>query len=468
MLPLPFEYSAIQHVWTQIKSYLSGQDVLNWKVRAHRTLLAPKGRYAFRIITQLDPLDFLVFAALIREIAKDVEAIRVPISRNVLFSYRISPLKNGQLFDPLIGYDQFLARSEELIKNKEITHVALADIADFYPRIYHHRLQNALSSATSLSQHVVAIMKLLSGWNGTETFGIPVGNAPSRVLAEVTIAEVDDALLSCGINFIRYNDDYRIFTSSHAEAYRALAFLAEVLYRNRGLTLQPQKTDVLPVEDFRKKYLSSLEEKEIDSLYGKFQELINDLGLSNPYQKIDYSDLSTEQQEMIDSLNLSGLLREELGKPDIDFGIVKFVLRRMGQLGDASLVDEVFDNLDTLYPAYSDIIQYFSNLRNLRTEQYSNIGKQVLNLLEASLVSELEYHRVWALDLFTHTTQWDNEDRFFKLLSTARDPFCRRKLILAMGRAHPKTLVSIAVEKPRKRITMAKASLACWGKLHGC
>ncbi len=436
MLPLPFEYSAIQHVWSDVRSYLSGQDVLDWKVRAHRSLLAPKGRYAFRIITQLDPLDFLVFAALVREIAKDVEAIRVPISRNIVFSYRLAPLKDGQLFDPSIGYDQFLARSRDLLRDKTVSHVALADIADFYPRIYHHRLQNALSNATSLSQHVTAIMRLLSGWNGTETFGIPVGNAPSRVLAEATIADVDEALLASGINFIRFNDDYRIFTKNHAEGYRALAFLAEVLYRNHGLSLQPQKTHVLSVKDFRRRYLSSPEEREIDSLYEKFQELIDELGLSNSYQQIEYSDLSTGQQELIDSLNLSGLLQEELEKSDIDFGIVKFVLRRMGQLGDGSLVDEIFDNLDALYPAFSDIIQYLSSLRNLGTERYHEIGERVLNLLEASLVSELEYHRVWALDLFTHTTQWDNEDRFFTMLGTARDAFCRRKLILAMGRAH--------------------------------
>lgn len=436
VLPLPFEYLAIEHVWPEIKSYLASQDLLNWRVRAHRTLLAPKGRYAFRVVTQLDPLDFLVYAALIREIAKDIESIRVPVSSNVVFSYRLSPSKDGQLFDPTIGYDTFLKRSAEMLDDKKISHVALADIADFYPRIYHHRLENALSNATLRSQHVTAIMKLLSGWNGTETFGIPVGNAPSRVLAEVTISDVDEALLASGINFIRYNDDYRIFTKNHGEAYRALAFLAEVLYRNHGLTLQPQKTHVLSTKEFRTRYLSTPEEREIDSLYDKFQKLIKELGLSDPYEEIDYTDIDQEQQELIDSLNLTELFREELEKPDIDFGIVKFVLRRMGQLGDESLVDEVFGNLDSLYPAFSDIIQYLSKLRNLKTKQYHEIGEHVLNLLEESLVSELEYHRIWALDLFTHTTQWDNENRFFKMLGATRDAFSRRKLMLAMGRAH--------------------------------
>jgi hypothetical protein len=238
-------------------------------------------------------------------------------------------------------------------------------------------------------------------------------------------------LLANGINFIRYNDDYRIFAKNHGEAYRALAFLAEVLYRNHGLTLQPQKTHVLSANDFRLRYLSTPEEREIDSLYEKFQQLIKELGLSNPYAEIDYADLDQKQQELIDSLNLIELFREEIEKSDCDFGIIKFALRRMGQLGDDSLVDEIFDNLDTLYPAFSDIIQYFSNLRNLKTMRYHEIGGRVLDLLE-----ELEYHRIWALDLFTHTTQWDNENRFFKMLGNARDAFSRRKLILALGRAH--------------------------------
>lgn len=464
VLPLPFEYSAIAHGWSEIKSYLVVQDILNWKVRAHRTLLAPKSRYAFRVVTQLDPLDFLVFAALIREIAKDIEVNRVPVSQNVVFSYRLLPASDGQLFDPAIGYDNFLKRSEELMNDKKTTHVALADIADFYPRIYHHRLENALSNATGHSQHVKAIMGLLSGWNGTETFGIPVGNAPSRVLAEVTIADVDDALLANGVNFIRYNDDYRIFARNHAEAYRALAFLAEVLYRNHGLTLQPQKTHVLTAKEFRTRYLSTPEEREIDSLYDKFQQLIRDLGLSNPYEEINYEDLDQEQQELIDSLNLIELFREEIEKADCDFGIIKFVLRRMGQLGDDLLVDEIFEKLDTLYPAFSDIIKYLSNLRHLKSKRFHEIGARVLDLLEESLVSELDYHRIWALNLFTHTTQWDNEKRFFKMLGEAKDAFSRRKLILSMGRAHQRHWFqsqwrNLANESPwPKRALLAAAS----------
>jgi hypothetical protein len=43
---------------------------------------------------------------------------------------------------------------------------------------------------------------------------------------------------------------------------------------------------------------------------------------------------------------------------------------------------------------------------------------------------------MWILDLFVHSREWDNEARFFNLLAAEVNPACRRKLILAMGRAH--------------------------------
>lgn len=436
ILPVPFEYDALQDDWTRIQAYLSKMDLHTWTVRAHRSLLAPKGRYAFRVVTQIDPLDFILYAALICEIATDLEAARVPVEKEIVFSYRVALSADGQLFDPNIGYDGFLRKADKETKKKSVTHVVLADIADFYHRIYHHRLENSLSAATRMGGHVKAVMRLLSQWNGTETFGIPVGNAPSRVLAEALIGDVDEALLSINSNFIRYNDDYRIFCASSSEAYRTIAFLAETLYRNHGLTLQPQKTFAVSKDEFRDRLLSSPEDREITSLHHKFESLVEALGLTDPYQEIEYDDLDDDQKELVDSLNLYDIFNEELRQKEIDLAVVKFVLRRMGQLGDDGLVDDVLKNLDSLYPAFPDIIQYLASLRNIKKARFHEIGQRVLELIENSLVSELEYHRIWALDLFARTTQWNNEDQFTKMLASARDQFSRRKLILALGRAH--------------------------------
>lgn len=435
VLPFPFEFEAVKYDWANLGPHLASSDVLAWQVRPHRTLVAPKARYGFRAVTQLDPLDFLIFASLVHDVASDIEAKRVPTQRGVVFSYRVALTADGQLFDPSIGYENFRRAADEAIKDTNFTHVAVADIADFYHRIYAHRLENALNAATAKSSHVRAIMKLLSGWNGTETFGIPVGNQPSRALAEAVLVDVDEAMLAEGVNFVRYNDDYRIFARSHAEAYRRLAYLADVLYRNHGLTLQMQKTSVLTTEEFRRRFQVSPVDKELDSLYERFQGLINDLGLSSWYEEIDYDELDDEQKAIIDALNLAELFREEIAKESPDFATIRFVLRRLGQLGDSTIADDALDALEDIYPAFPDIVQYLSNLRDLDEAECKRLGGRVLDAVEKSIVSELEYHRMWGLDLFAGSTRWNHADRFFKMLGEARDIASRRKLILAMGRA---------------------------------
>jgi hypothetical protein len=343
VFPTPFEYEAIHYDWDNIKQFILSQDLLRWSVRPLRVLLSPKAKYGFRFITQLDPLDFIVYASVVREIANDVEQRRVPIDQNRVFSYRVSIDNNGQLFSRNIGYRIFLSQCDQILSNNSAyTHIATTDIADFYSRIYFHRLENALNSATNRSNHIRTIMSLLSGWNGTESFGIPVGNAPSRLLAEIALADVDEALLANGIDYVRYNDDYRIFATSYTESYRHIAFLADLLYRNHGLALQPQKTGIFTEERFRERFLISPAEREIISLHDQFENIISQLGLEDWYDQIDYDELEPEQQKVINALNLSELFRKEIrDNAEPDFPLLRFILRRLSQLGDDTLVENL-------------------------------------------------------------------------------------------------------------------------------
>ena len=420
-----------------MKSYLAKQNILEWTVRPLRIMLAPKARYGFRVITQLDPLDCLIFAATIREICTLIEDSRVPKSEETIFSYRVKLTPDGQLFDQEFGYRTFLEASQNILdKNPKFSCVAVTDISDFYSRIYHHRLENALNVSTNQAGHVSAVMHLLSGWNSTETFGIPVGNAPSRLLAEITLDDVDEALLLNGTRFIRFNDDYRIFARSHAEAYRKLAFLAETLFSNHGLTLQRQKTFILSSEDYREKFLTTPLDHEINSLQSGFEQLVTELGMEDPYEQIDYEDLTEEQQSLVDSWNLANLLKDQINddeEPDIR--LVRFILHRLAQLEDSSVVNELLDNLDTLYPVFPDIIRYIEKLAFLGDEFRTRMGERLLDIYEDSIVSELTYHKLWSLNLFSQSKKWGQGERFFNFYSQATDDDSKRKLILAMGQA---------------------------------
>ena len=360
----------------------------------------------------------------------------MPVAANRVFSYRVSIDNDGRLFDQNIGYRQFLEASAHKIRNDQISHVATADISDFYSHIYHHRLEGALRTATNKTNHVLALKNLLSGWNGTESIGIPIGSAPTRLLAESTLADVDEALLAGGHDFIRFNDDYRFFVKSYAEGYRSIAFLADVLYRNHTLTLQTQKTDIFTVEDFRESFLSTPLDRELDSLHSKFQALIDRLGMADWYAPIEYEQLDDEQKAAVDALNLAELFREELQREDPEAPILRFALRRLGQLGDSEIVEDLFAQMDKLHAVLPDVCMYIRNLRHLDDQNRTRLGGRMLDLLRGSIVSELAYHRMWILDLFAHSREWDNEQRFFALYGAESDQACRRKLILAMGRAH--------------------------------
>src|SRR5690348_5873888 len=60
-----------------LKDFLATQNIVTWKVSTPRTSLVPKHDYGFRKCYQLDPLDTIVFTALVYEMAEEIEKIRV-------------------------------------------------------------------------------------------------------------------------------------------------------------------------------------------------------------------------------------------------------------------------------------------------------------------------------------------------------------------------------------------------------
>ena len=73
IFPRAFEFEAITHCWNGwLRQWLSEQDIHTWAPRPYRRCLSPKHRYSFRVSTQLDPLDALVFAALVRDLGEDL------------------------------------------------------------------------------------------------------------------------------------------------------------------------------------------------------------------------------------------------------------------------------------------------------------------------------------------------------------------------------------------------------------
>jgi hypothetical protein len=436
IFPIPFEYQAIRHSWDSLRRYLAKQDLHVYRVRPYRRCLSPKHRFGFRISTQLDPLDTLLYSALVYEVGPDIEACRVPVGKNVVHSYRFQPDVDGRIFEPGINYNTFVQQSRYYALSRRYSHVVVADIADFYPRIYTHPTDNILIDRITTRDHAQVISKLLDQWNHTVSYGIPVGQAASRLLAELTITDVDEALLHTGRTYCRFSDDFRIFCHDEREAYRSLAFLANTLFENHGLTLQQHKTRILDVDQFIMEYLETEHDFEQNSLIGRFQDILNEIGVDSWYEEIDYDDLDAETQARIDALNLAGILKEYITGSTVDIGLVGFVLRRLRQIRDDSALDLVLEHMEALYPVVKDAVCYITAIRRLDSSDRKEIGSRLVDLIDGSVIGHLEYHRCWLLNTFTHDNEWDNENRFHDLYEIHGDIFSRRELISAMGRAN--------------------------------
>jgi len=271
--------------------------------------------------------------------------------------------------------------------------------------------------------------------------------------------------LSNGQAYCRYSDDFHLFCKEERDAYESLAFLANTLFENHGLTLQQYKTKIMNIDDFIKKYIHTEKDIEQNSLIEKFQDILDELGIDSWYEEIEYDDLDPEIQSKIDALNLTEILEEQikLGM-GIDIGMARFVLRRLKQINDPSAVDLVLNNIEILYPIFKDALCYITAIRKFNPSDRQKIGNYLINLIDNSIVGHLVFHKCWILNTFTKGKEWDNDSVFQKLFESNSDDFSRRELISAMGRAnhdfwfktHKRNIM--AFEPWQKRAFLAAAS----------
>jgi hypothetical protein len=111
---------------------------------ASEKLLTGVGYVGFRAATQIDAIWNAYLLALVIEIGTEIESARLSPDRGIVFSYRYRPQDStSTLFDSDFGWASYHRHVLEKASAFEI--VVSTDISDFYSRVYHHRLDNALS-----------------------------------------------------------------------------------------------------------------------------------------------------------------------------------------------------------------------------------------------------------------------------------------------------------------------------------
>lgn len=419
IFPVPFEYDAIRHGWNRIKDELGRRDIATYECRSLRRLMVPKPEGGYRVAIQLDPLDTLTYTALIYEAAELIEKQRIPLDRKVACSYRVQIDAKGQLFRARNGWDYFHGRSQELAESGKYAYVLIADIADFYNQISHHRVRNALEVAGVSSDRAKNFEQFLMNLTGGQSRGIPVGPSASILLAEACLSDVDMFLLRTGYVHTRYVDDFRVFCANRRDAYHALHDLCEYLYTAHRLALQSAKTGPMPIDDFLKVELLDPERLEARTKAEKLNELILMLSDYVGYGDSTEVDLPPAELEEMVRENLVELFDACLARDPLHLGFARYLLRRARTLRTAVLQGRVLGNLDILAPVMRDVARYL--VKTIQAKSATKVGEALIHFIETSDLAFIPFVRLWIVHVLTEKLALEFEQPAREICETTRN-----------------------------------------------
>ena len=392
--PRLFEFDAIKNDWKKIKEHILEIDLEDYAPKSPLVYLAPKPNGNFRVVHQLDPIDSLIFTALIYENASLIEAFRLPESRNIACSYRIKPDTNGSFFEKEnTGYIEFFNKANELADKFEDGYVLVCDITDFYNQVYLHRVNNIFNESGSTGGKVLE--DFLSGLNTNVSKGIPVGPAPSIIIAEAIMADIDKKIISYTDNFTRYVDDIYIFFNKREDAKTVLHDLTKYLYSNHRLVLSSDKTTILSTIDFQKDYLNNDETIEKQVLHDKLGERAS--GDYSPREEIDFDELEESDKFKVRSEAYKELFKNAIKLNRVDLGLMRHLLRQAGRYKVRSIMPYIFSNFDNLLPVLREIVIYFNRVLTDKVAKKYQI--EFNNLLKNKYLN-LPFVNLWVFTLF--------------------------------------------------------------------
>lgn len=371
-----------------IRSKLNRTSIYDMEFRPIQYILSPKNRYVFdyRKTAIINPSCLVKYMSIVLQFADIIENNRVPIDKNVIFSYRYKN-EGSKIFDDNINYNSWKEYNKKIIETGEYQYVVECDIAAFYDRINIHRLESTLLSIGVPDNLVKQTNELLLFWSKKDSYGIPVGNAASRLLAEVALIDIDQYLLSEGIIYTRYVDDFRFFAPDLVLAQKWMNMLTNRLFHD-GLMLNTSKTKI------RKIVLNHFEESQSEKT--EAEEVLKIITkLSGGYSRIVRKFImpAVERYDIFMSIDIDKELQIINDKTLIEFsGIQKLVIASLVQKNFKKLIQIAEICSTYLYGLDYFIDMLLKNKSFIPIEERNEIANFYERLILKTSFNSFEWH----------------------------------------------------------------------------
>lgn len=445
VFPLPFENHVLFDKQEKVLELLQqmslniDDELAKNRPRTH-SALAPAGYNGYRWVTQIDPLWNAYFLGTTLSLADSIENDRIDPAEMTIFSHRYAPEEHHLFVRD--GWKTFQDHSLTLAENAEF--VVVTDIADFYSRIYHHRIDNLLGYADPGSEKPKHIMALLTKFSREVSYGLPVGGPASRVLAELLLNDTDKLVKSElskleNASFVRFADDYRFFVSDIETAYRCIGFLSETLQRNEGLSLQRSKTRIMT----RAEYIRA-NGRDYAPAPGSSARFLNLHLYYDPYSPTAEEDYDT-LREQLDEFDVLSLIRAELDKGRVDQGLIKRLVASIVHLAPEIRVQAILsllENVETLTPVIPHVLRAVAkNVGAFDAEAQERVQHEVRALVDGGHhVVRADVNMAYFVRVLGQTKSNANESTLSQIFkgglsySGKAGPDVQREIILTMGR----------------------------------
>jgi hypothetical protein len=398
--------------------------------------LTQVGYTGFRWATLIEPFWNAYYLALVISVSDELEQARLPIGDNKVFSYRAGwSDATSTLFADSSWLD---FRKHTLNESKTANYVVTTDIADFYPRVYHHSIENALLRLPNSDNVPYRIRKLLPAFSRGPSYGLPIGGPASRMLSELVLSSADLHLDRRKVRFARYADDYCIFCQDRSEAYGQLVLLSEKLF-NEGLVLQKNKTRIYTAGEFRElsRFLDPMDTAESEA--SEEQKLLNVTIRFDPYSPTAHEDYA-QIKAAIQQIDILGILSRELAKTEIDQTVTKQAIaavRVLEAFERDGAVKTLLDgnNLQVLSPVFVTLMRTVKSL-------YSELGDDTRGFVDKTLVDlyekgdpilRVEVNFYYFLQVLALRYSVRKEEILIEVFDRTSSPLVRRLIILAMA-----------------------------------
>ncbi|QBM74520.1 RNA-directed DNA polymerase [Sphingomonas sp. AAP5] len=429
ILPPLFEFAFYANAADAVVKKLCGLQFGTYKPVGAFEVLSPKTQTSFRIAHQLYATDTLLYTAAALSVAPAIDEKRLDIELGA-FSYRYEPDESAaQFFSNECSYHNWLVSVTTLCTpdnpfSREKL-VLETDIADFYSRIYFHRIEHVLDDIKAPNSARKIIENIIKTSRARQSYGLPVGTAASRIIAEGVLIDIDEMLRQQGISFTRYVDDFKIFVESPEAAHTALCRLAEYLMLTEGLSLNASKTRILPqsaiIEEIESKFSDVFSDSERKALDRYIQAIYDD------------EDIEEAVALDVDPDTLEIKLENIISSASIDYTSVKLILKALRATGvtDPLIFLNRFSKL--LYYVPRDFCILIGSLAQRQPKLASEIADRIISIAKERPYVEMALARIWVSHLFVSGALAITVESLDKL-SLGDTVIERRQKILLKGR----------------------------------